>query len=141
MIGILILSLLAGLFFLWLVVRESVRMYRLYRHGLNATGHVINCVRTVPFGAKFAHPDHWSTIKFTDHKGEHVKFTEKKQLPVDQLVPVVYLPNNPRCAQVAIASVRWGELAFITTLLLLCVLCFAVSIHAIFSLIHFRANS
>lgn len=140
MIGKLVLSLLFGLLFFWVGVSESIRMYRLYHHGLNAEGHVIKCVREVTPGAQMPHINYTSTVGFTDCRGKHVEFTEMKRLPVNQLVPVVYLPNNPRCAQVATAAVRWKELALITMCLIIFVLCFYFSIHIIFSLIRFRIN-
>jgi hypothetical protein len=109
------------------------RRCRLYRYGIRTQGRVLRHVDEIIYAVTIISV-RGSVVEFTDYRGRHVELRTSREFPINSLVPVVYLKNNPCAAEVHMT--RGRNVAIITGLLLICALCLYVSVDIILNFVH-----
>lgn len=95
--------------------REAVRVIRLHRHGVRTRGTVIGNVLV-----RGENQPHWApVIGFVDRRGHPVRFEPSlrgsaMRLETGRTVPVIYPPDDPRRARIAMRRHTLGPLLLLT---------------------------
>lgn len=109
------------------------RRCRLYRYGIRTQGRVLRHVDGIIYAVTII-SFRGSVVEFTDYRCRHVELETQRNFPINSLVPVVYIKNDPWRAEVHMT--RGRNVAMITGLLLICALCLYVGVDIILSFVH-----
>ncbi|NLU68225.1 DUF3592 domain-containing protein [Streptomyces sp. HNM0574] len=110
------LSLLAGLAVLGFGIREVLTQLRLQREGIRAVGTV---VRHHESHSGNSGPSYFAVVEFLDARGGRHTFQAAssgvKGLPVGGPAPVLYRPDDPETARIALTGRRIGDVVLLLT--------------------------